>query len=284
MGIAAPFHRSVQSAKMRSAIEIIISSVDQRIKKIHFYGKAGMKKNRIVDIHCHILPGLDDGSGSMEESMEMLRIAEKAGITDIIATPHYRGGRHDPSPETIRERIRQVHREAVERKIYVNLYPGNEVRFFSGLEDIPLAEKICTLNGSPYILIEFSPSDPYRFIRNALDEVLGMELVPVIAHVERYSCMLDDWKNVESLRTMGAQIQVNASSVIGRAGIKARKLTGILLARQLVDYIGTDAHGSKSRTPDIRKLLKLLDRKYEDPYIEKILCGNAMKLLEPQEL
>lgn len=242
------------------------------------------KRNRIVDIHCHILPELDDGSGSMEESMEMLRIAVRSGITDIIATPHYRAGMRNPSPDTIRKRVREVRREAVKRGVDVNLYPGNEVRFFSELEDIPLSEKICTLNDSPYILIEFSPTDSYRLIRNALDEVLGMELVPVIAHVERYGCLLDDWKNVESLRTMGAQIQVNASGVTGRAGIKARKLTGILLERQLVDYIGTDAHGSRSRTPDIRKLLKLLGRKYEDPYIEKILCGNAMKLLEPREL
>lgn len=243
-----------------------------------------MKKNRIVDIHCHILPGLDDGAGSMEESMEMLRIAEKAGITDIIATPHFKAGRRNPGPETIRERIRQVHREAAERGICVNLYPGSEVLFSSGLEEALEEGKICTLNNSPYLLVEFSPGDSYRSIRNALDEVLGMELVPVIAHVERYGCMLEDWKNAESLRTMGARIQVNASSVTGKAGIRARKLAGTLLARQLVDYIGTDAHGSISRTPDMGKCIKQLDRKCEDSYIEKIVCGNAMKLLEPQEL
>ena len=242
------------------------------------------KRNRIVDIHCHILPELDDGSGSMEESMEMLRIAVRSGITDIIATPHFKAGRRNPSPDTIHRRLRELQREAERQDIFINLYPGHEVLFFSGLEEALESGKICTLNDSPYILIEFSPADSYRLIRNALDEVLGMELVPVIAHVERYGCLLDDWKNVESLRTMGAQIQINASGVTGRAGIKARKLTGILLERQLVDYIGTDAHGSRSRTPDIRKLLKLLDRKYEDPYIEKILCGNAMKLLEPREL
>ncbi len=241
------------------------------------------KKDRVADIHCHILPALDDGSGSMEESMEMLRIAVRSGITDIIATPHYRAGMRNPSPDTIRKRVREVRREAVKRGVDVNLYPGNEVRFFSELEDIPLSEKICTLNDSPYILIEFSPTDSYRLIRNALDEVLGMELVPVIAHVERYRCLLEDWKQVEALRGMGAQIQVNASSLTGKAGHKVKKLAWTLLRGHLVDYIGTDAHGSQNRTPDLRKCLKLLHRKCEEPYIEEILWGNARKLLISRE-
>ena len=239
------------------------------------------KKDRIVDIHCHILPGLDDGAGSMEESMEMLRIAEKAGITDLIATPHFKAGRRNPSPETIHRRLQELQREAERQDIFINLYPGNEVLFFSGLEEALESGKICTLNNSSYLLLEFFPSDPYQSIRNALDQVLGMELVPIIAHVERYGCLLEDWTQVEALRGMGAQIQINASSLTGKAGSKAKKLAWILLRGHLVDYIGTDAHGSLSRTPDLRKCLKLLHRKCEEPYIEEILWGNARKLLIP---
>ena len=174
------------------------------------------KMNRIVDIHCHILPGLDDGSESLEESVEMLRIAEKAGITDIIATPHFKAGRHNPGPDTICRKIRELQQEAEKRGVSVNLYPGSEVLFFSELEEALQSQRICTLNHSPYVLIEFSPADSYQSIRNALDQVLGMELFPIVAHAERYGCVLDDWKNAEAFRDMGAQIQINASSIAGR--------------------------------------------------------------------
>lgn len=240
------------------------------------------KMDRIVDIHCHILPELDDGSGSLEESVEMLRIAERAGITDIIATPHFKAGRHNSSPDTICSKVREVQRESQKRGVSVTLYPGSEIFFSSELEEDLQSHRICTLNHSPYVLIEFSPAEPYRSIRNALDQMLGMGLSPIVAHAERYGCLLDDWQNVEVLRGMGAQIQVNASGVTGQAGRNIRKQIGILLNRQLVDYIGTDAHGSRARTPDIRKCLKLLGRKYDDHYIEKIMCKNAMELLEPQ--
>lgn len=241
------------------------------------------RMDRIVDMHCHILPGLDDGSESLEESVEMLRIAEKSGITDIIATPHFKAGRHNPNPDTISGKIREVQREAQKRGISVNLYPGSEIFFFSELEEALQSHRVCTLNHSPYVLIEFSPGEPYRSIRNALDQVLGMELFPIIAHVERYGCVLDDWQNAEALRDMGARLQINVSGITGRAGAKSRKLTGILLGRQLVDYIGTDAHGSRARTPDMRKCLKLLCRKYDAHYIEEIVCKNALELLEPQK-
>ena len=240
--------------------------------------------DRIVDIHCHILPTLDDGSGSMEETLEMLQIAVDAGITDIIATPHFKAGRHNASTATIRKRLIEVHRAAEQNGIYVNLYPGNEIFFFSELEEAIEEGRICTMNQSQYVLIEFSPTDSYRHIRNALEHVMSLELFPIIAHVERYGCMLEDWTNVESIRAMGTEIQINAPSIAGEVGPKVKKFTGRLLDKHLVDYIGTDAHDSKSRTPDIQKCLKQLLKRYEFSYVEKILCGNAMKLLSPQEL
>lgn len=249
-----------------------------------FMRRKSTGSERIVDIHCHVLPALDDGSKSMKETLEMLQIAADAGITDIIATPHFKAGRHNASPATIWKRIQEVHREAQQRGIYVNLYPGNEVFYFSDLEEAMWEDRICTMNHSQYVLVEFSPADTYRSIRNALDNVMGMDLLPIVAHVERYGCMLEDWTNVESIRSMGAEIQVNASSITGQVGHKIKKFTGLLLDRQLVDYVGTDAHGSRSRTSDIRKCLKQLYKKYEVSYIDKILCGNALKLLLPQEM
>lgn len=239
---------------------------------------------RVVDIHCHILPALDDGSQSMRETIEMLRIAADSGITDIVATPHFKAGRHNASPNTIRRRIQEVQQMAGQCGIDISLYPGNEIFYFSDIEEAIEEKRICTMNDSEYVLIEFLPSESFRTIRNAMDHVMGLGYLPILAHVERYGCILEDWKNAEYIRSMGVEIQVNASSVTGKLGLKVRKFVCQLLDRELVDYIGTDAHSSKSRTPDVQKCCRELCKRYDSSYVDKILRGNAMKLIAPHEM
>lgn len=178
-------------------------------------GRKSTAIERVVDIHCHVLPALDDGSQSMKETIEMLRIAADSGITDIIATPHFKAGRHNAGPDTICRRVEEVQEMAEQYGIYISLYPGNEIAYFSDFEEAMEANRICTMNHSEYVLIEFLPTESFRTIRNALDHVMGIGYLPIIAHVERYGCMLEDWKNVEYIRSMGTEIQINASSVIG---------------------------------------------------------------------
>ena len=243
----------------------------------------GTETDRIVDIHSHILPALDDGSRDLQETLAMLPTAEQAGITDIIATPHYKAGRHNAGPDTIRRRLEEVQEAARREGISVRLYAGNEIHYFSDLEEALEEGKVCTMNHSRYVLIEFSPSDPFRTIRNAMDMVMGIGFWPILAHAERYGCMLEDWRNAEYLKSMGAEIQINASSVAGQTGRQAKKLVRLLLDQRLVDYISTDAHDSRKRTPDIQKCRKILYRKYDVSYVNEILCDNAQKLLYPQE-
>lgn len=240
--------------------------------------------DKIVDIHCHVLPALDDGSRNMRETIQMLRIAADAGITDIIATPHFKEGRRSASPDTIRKCLQEVQGMARQCGIDITLYPGNEIYYFSDLEEAIEEKRICTLNHSRYVLIEFSPAESFRTIRNALEYVMSTGYFPIIAHVERYECMLEDWKNVEYIRSMGVEIQINASSVTGKAGHKVKKFVHTILDNKLVDYIGTDAHGSKSRTPDIQNCYRLLCKKYDLSYVDKIFRENAVKLLFPQEM
>lgn len=241
----------------------------------------GMEVNhrRIVDIHSHTLPGMDDGSKSMEETMEMLRIASDNEITDMIVTPHFKKGRKNAPPAVILERVRKVEQEARRQGIPISLYPGNEIYYYSDVEDILEAGQICTLNHSEYVLVEFAPSESFVYIRNALDSLNGMGYSPILAHVERYECMLKDWQNVEQLRALNVEIQVNASSVTGKVGYKVKKFVHRLLGNQLVDYISTDAHDSEKRTPDVQKCLEYLHKKYDSAYVDAITYGNAQKIL-----
>jgi protein-tyrosine phosphatase len=226
-------------------------------------------------MHCHILPGLDDGPGSMEESMQMLSIAEAEGITHIVATPHYRPGRPHAGPQAIRSCLAQVKETASERGIGTALYAGNEVLFHSGMEEALDGGRILTMNGSPFVLVEFLPGDRFLYIRNALDGIMAMGYRPVLAHAERYGCMLADRKNAAELKSMGVRIQVNAGSVTGESGRKAGLFTARILKEGLADYIATDAHKSSGRTPAIRRCRELLHKKHGGDYAAALLYGNA---------
>ena len=233
-----------------------------------------------ADIHCHVLPKVDDGSGSLEESLAMLETAAREGITDMIVTPHYKEGRRNASVKTIRERLRMVQEAADERNITVTLYPGNEVYCFEGMAEALEEGRVLTLNGTDRVLIEFSPTDSYTYIRNALDDIRGLDYIPVAAHIERYECFLKHPEYVEELKHMDAEIQVNVSSVTGAHGYGIRRFVHRLLKRRLVDYVATDAHDSERRTPAVQKCLSQLYRKYDSSYVEAVTYGNAFRLMQ----
>ncbi|MCM1187232.1 MAG: protein-tyrosine-phosphatase [Lachnoclostridium sp.] len=232
---------------------------------------------RIIDIHTHILPGIDDGSQSMDESIQMLRIAEREGITDVMVTPHYKGGRHNASPQTVLRLLDELREHAVALGISVSIHLGNEVLYFSEVEEALDEKYIFTMNGSDFVLVEFHPGDRYGYIRNALDHVQGMGYTPVLAHVERYACMLKDKDAVRQIRDMGVRIQVNASSVEGALGWSVKHFTHEILRKHLVDYIGTDAHNCDRRAPEIQKCAKILYKKFGDEYADSVLYGNAQR-------
>lgn len=231
----------------------------------------------IADIHCHILPGIDDGSGSMEETMEMLETATKEGITHIVCTPHYKAGRRNANAEAIKRLLATVVNEARERGIFIALYPGNEVLYFSEMEECIDSGKISTINRSGFLLVEFSPGDSFQYIRNALCDVMDMGYNPVIAHIERYECMVKHEEYATEIHELGVRIQVNASSITGETGWKLRRYTGRLLKKGIVDYVATDAHGSKKRAPYIRKCRDLLYKKYDKSYVDALLYENARR-------
>ena len=245
-------------------------------------GRYGAK--RIVDMHCHILPGIDDGAKSMEMSLQMLQTAQDEGITDIIATPHYQSGRFYTPPDAIEEMIGQLQEHAVQRGIHIGIYPGTEIYYRSGLESKLDAGELAAMNYTNYVLVEFSPLDDFNCIRNGMEELRGMGYIPILAHVERFRCMLEDMELVEILKRVGCRISANAGSIAGDYGFRVKRYLGRLLAGQLIDYVGTDAHNAEGRSPRIRKCAELLYKKYDPAYADDILYGNAERtLLEEDE-
>ena len=236
-------------------------------------------KGSMVDMHCHVLPAVDDGSQNMEQTIEMLRIASEEGISAMIVTPHYKDGRHNASVQTILSRIAQVQEEVVRQGIFVDLYPGNEIFYFHGVEDMLDKGHILTLNNTDRVLIEFSPSSDYTYIRNALDGIRASGYVPIIAHIERYECMLRDMTRVKELKNMDIEVQVNVSSAAGKLGSRVQKYIYEMLKGRYVDYMGTDAHDSENRIPEFQECYRKLEKKFDSDYINALFYENALAII-----
>ena len=131
------------------------------------FGKKKKTADYIVDVHCHILPEIDDGSRDMSETLKMLEIAHDEGITHMIATPHFKGGHHNASPEKVSALINEVQEAADGCKLGIKLYQGNEILFHDELCEGVDSGRISRMNDTDYVLVEFMPSDPYQYIRNS---------------------------------------------------------------------------------------------------------------------
>ena len=234
----------------------------------------------LVDIHCHILPNVDDGSDGFDSTIKMLKTAKDEGITRMIATPHFKKGHHNVSPKSAEKLLEEIRTKAEKEGISLKLYLGNEVMYFSDVEEAFEEGKINRINGTDNLLIEFYPDDEYSRIRRGIETVQSMGFTPILAHVERYLELRKDTSKIEHLKAVGAVITVNASSVTGDAGFLTKQFVKGLLRRKLVDMIGTDAHDTSNRAPRMKKCAEYLYSKYEEEYVDEILFKNAIDLFE----
>lgn len=232
-----------------------------------------------IDIHSHILPGLDDGSRSMEQSLEMLRIACEEGIELIIATPHNMPGKGQPSLETVRGRIEELQKLADEEGIPIQIFMGTEYYFREKVLELLEEEAGIMMCGTEFVLVEFEPMVEKIYFRNALRDILASGCRPIVAHVERYANIMGDKAMLHDLKKMGALIQVNAASVIGDNGRQAKKDVKRLLKERLVDFVATDAHSDGRRAPFMHKCAAYLYKKYDAEYVDELLFGNAQSYL-----
>ena len=233
-----------------------------------------------TDIHCHILYGVDDGSPDKETSMEMLRMAYKEGIRKIILTPHYKPNHHNASPDRIDERLGVLKELLQKEGVDITLYPGNELLYFDEAVHLLNAGVINTMAYSRYVLTEFMPRDDYTYIKSALYGLLSGGYLPILAHIERYECMMSDLDGAYELKRMGIYIQVNAGSVEGKYGRAAKKYTRTLLEDDVVDFVASDAHNTKSRAPEFNKCIKYMEKKLGEETVKRIMTDNPRAVLE----
>ena len=237
----------------------------------------------IIDIHSHILPGIDDGAKDMEETKEMLHLAVEEGISGIVATPHYSVEIEEDVLSIYEEAYQEVLRYMETHEIPVKLYRGNEIYYTESVPERLQDGEIYTINNTRYVLIEFSMGVGYSFIEGAVRHLLNSGYWPILAHVERYQC-LRKLKNLEELIRIGVCVQVNTNAIIGKDGWQTRRFCHQLLKRRLVHAIGTDTHGSRHRRPKMKECIHYIDKKYGRDYRVLISGDNPRRILKGEKI
>ena len=239
--------------------------------------------NRLIDTHCHILPEVDDGAHNIEETRQMLQEAYEDGIRYVIATPHYHPRRGRKSPGYLRRQLKLVREEAAQISDELRIYLGTEIYFGQDIPERLREEKVLTMNRTRYVLVEFSPADPFEYICQGIQQIQLKGYEVILAHIERYQCMYKDLGYAEHLNRMGVKIQVNADSVTGNGGWKAKRLVRELLENRLVLCVGTDAHNPKRRPPRMRKAAEYVEKKYGEDYARRIFFSNPRVMLKKKK-
>lgn len=229
----------------------------------------------IIDIHAHILPGVDDGAVSWEECRQMLALAYAQGIRGIIATPHY-SVRQDM--DKIRMKAEQAAAEAARIAADFQVYLGQEVMYFESMTEHLKAGKIFTLAGSRYVLVEFMPDIAYAAVYQAVRKIFMAGYHPIIAHVERYLALRKE-EHLQELVNTGCHLQMNYSGLAGNVFANRVRWCRKQVQNGLIYVMGTDAHHASCRTPAIAKSLRWLDHHVDGEYAAEIMGKHAQDML-----
>ena len=233
----------------------------------------------MIDIHSHILPGIDDGSRSFEESMEIIRSASSNGVTDIIVTPHYIvGSDYMVNNEGKRKLLTKLKKQVKKEEIPINLYLGNEVFVENNMLELRKKKEITTLHNSKYLLFELPLNYKYN-------ELGCNGIIPVIAHPERYAFLKENPSLAIKLIDAGALFQSNIGSFLGIYGKRAQETAILLLKHHAITFVGSDIHHKNKDVYELINKAKKVMRKYvSDEEINLLFEKNAKKILSKKEI
>lgn len=240
----------------------------------------------MVDIHCHILPGFDDGSDNIEESVRMARIAADSGTKAIIATPHsnipdsyqnYCDQRYIDTLKALKERIE-------EENIPLQIYSGHEIFASGDIVGMIRSKKLLTLCNSDYPLIEFPFKENAETVYRKLRELIAEGFTPVVAHPERYAFVAEDDFAPVRLKDMGCLLQVNKGSLKGSFGRDAYIVSHSLIRHEFADFVASDAHSPYMRSTYLADAYEIICDISSDDYADQLLSINPKKIIRNEKI
>ena len=235
----------------------------------------------MIDFHSHILPGIDDGSRNLEQSISMVNEAKEAGFTKIISTSHYMENYYECNEIKRKQLLEQVQKNVQG----IELYLGNEIYITNNMIELLHNGQASSINGTKYVLFEFplintkSMNDKeviYRLVENGY--------IPIIAHPERYPFIQEKPDYLLELEGMGALFQANYGSIIGMYGLKAKKTLKILLKNNLISFLGSDVHRPEQVYNKMPKIIKKFKKIISNEQFEELTEINPEKVLKNENI
>ncbi|HEL1762098.1 TPA: tyrosine protein phosphatase [Streptococcus suis] len=241
----------------------------------------------MIDIHSHIIFGVDDGPKTIDESLSLIGEAYRQGVRYIVATSHRRKGMFETPEKVIMTNFLQLKEAVAEVYPEIRLCYGAELYYSKDILSKLEKKKVPTLNGSRYILLEFSMNTPWKEIQEAVNEVTLLGLTPVLAHIERYDTLAFHAERVEELIDKGCYTQVNSNHVlkptlIGDRAKEFKKRVQFFLEQNLVHCVASDMHNTTTRPPFMKEAYQLVKKEYGEDRAKALFKKNPLMILKNQ--
>jgi protein-tyrosine phosphatase len=240
----------------------------------------------LIDIHAHLLPGVDDGAEDMDMSLALLDMAARSGVKGIVATPHCNipGEAENYASEELELLWDRLNEELENSEIPIVLYRGMEVYSTPRLPELLEQEKIWTLNDTEYVLLEFSFREDPDFCRDILGRCQALGYTPIVAHPERYFFLQDDPELAYEWCVSGCGLQLNKGSLLGRFGKGPQRTAELLVDHGLAACVASDAHSPFQRSTYMAELRDYLTEELGESYTRLLLEENPARILNGREL
>lgn len=246
----------------------------------------------MLDLHCHILPGIDDGAENMEASLEMAEKASSQGITHILCTPHHNNGKYVNPKNKVIDHVAALQAELDKRHVPLTLFEGQEVRITGELlEEIRKDRLLFTDVADTYLLIEFPTMDVPAYTESLFFELRAMGKIPIIVHPERNMKFREDPNRLLPFLEMGCLAQLTAPSYVGIFGKSIQKTAKQMVEHRMVQMVASDAHGVHKRNFYLKEALASIEKdfgvelvKQMDQVTRAIINGDPVNFLEYREV
>lgn len=238
----------------------------------------------MIDFHSHIIPEIDDGSRSIEETMLLIKEAQKAGFTTIISTSHYLPKQYEYDEESRKKFLEVIQMGARNLGIDINLCLGSEIYVSYDIVELLKEHKASTINGTNYVLFELPMQVEIPNLKNIIYNLLGNGYRPIIAHPERYAYVKENPNWLLEYLELGVLFQSNYASIIGLYGKEAQKTVKLLLKNNMIHFLGSDVHKSRTIYTKMPEILQELRKILERDRFKKLTKINAQRVLENEAI
>ena len=239
----------------------------------------------MVDLHIHILPGMDDGAETMEDALEMARSSVESGVDTVAASSHGNFDGYEPEElfEQYEEKFQAFRAKLSEEKIPLQVCKGMEWLVDDRLLDYIRKRRLPTINGGGYLLVEFYFDSSRRYVMSALDKLSEAGYRLILAHPERYDFARKSPESLIDLYRQEIILQVNKGSLLGEFGRRAFRAADYMLAKGLAGIVASDAHDPVLRSPDLEETARILDLHYGSDASEILLEETPLHILGKQD-